>query len=199
MIKIILALLIAPLVFGTGNAALAHSSGRAFLLLLPTQNYIIGGALVVALSFVVVGLVPALGFQSIERNRWRLCSLPDWSAKGPSLFASAFLVGLIVAGYVGTPAPLHNPLPQVLWSLWWVGFAFIHALFGNIWAVVNPWQGLYWLLTRLPILSAWRKQPPLRYPDRASYWPAIALFVAFAWYELIYPAPDQPQLSGPTL
>ena len=197
MIKIILALLIALLVFGTGSAALAHSSGRAFLLLLPTQNYIIGGALVVALSFVVVGLVPALGFQSIERNRWRLCRLPDWGAKGPTLLASAFVIGLIVAGYIGTPAPLRNPLPQVLWSLWWVGFAFFHALFGNIWAVVNPWQGLYWLLTRLPILSAWQKQPPLLYPDRAGYWPAIALFVAFAWYELIYPAPDQPHLSGP--
>ena len=55
MNKILLALLFVLCILEPGSAALAHSSGRAFLLLLPTQNYIIGGALVVALSFVVIG------------------------------------------------------------------------------------------------------------------------------------------------
>jgi len=178
--------------FVQGSAAFAHSNERAFILILPTQYYIIGGALVVALSFVVIGLIPATGFHFMERNRLWLWRWPGWPAKGLSILAGAFLLCLIVAGYIGDRAPLYNPLPQVLWSLWWVGFTFLHAMFGNIWAYINPWLGLYSVLTALPGLRARREKPLLQYPERLGYAPAIVLFFAFAWFELIYPAPLDP-------
>ena len=187
-----LALLGLAFVLGSSAPALAHSTERAFILILPTQHYIVGGALVVALSFFVVGLIPALGFDALERVRWRVRRVPEWVSTAPSLIAAAFVLALIVAGYIGDRNPLYNPLPQVLWGLWWVGFVFVHVLFGNLWSVVNPWKGFYWLLTSLPGLRGWRSSPPLKYPASAGYWPAIALFVAFAWYELIHPAPMDP-------
>ena len=180
------------LVLGPSAPALAHSTERAFILILPTQHYIVGGALVVALSFFVVGLIPALGFDALERVRWRFIRVPAWIGTVPSIIAAAFVLALIVAGHIGDRNPLYNPLPQVLWGLWWVGFVFVHVLFGNLWSVINPWRGLYWLLTSLPGLSSWRRSPPLSYPASAGYWPAIGLLVAFAWYELIHPAPMDP-------
>ena len=189
-----LVLLCLVLVIGPSASALAHSTERAFILLLPTQHYIVGGALIVALSFFVVGLIPALGFATLERVRWRLFRVPEWAGTVPSIVAAAFVLALIVAGHIGDRNPLYNPLPQVLWGLWWVGFVFVHVLFGNLWSVINPWRGLYRFLTSLPGLHAWRSSPPLRYPASAGYWPSIVLFVAFAWYELIHPAPMDPAI-----
>ena len=34
---------------------------------------------------------------------------------------------------------------------------------------------------------------PRAYPERLGYWPALVLFAAFAWFELIDLAPDDPQ------
>jgi len=187
-----LALLGLIFLLGPSSPALAHSTERAFILILPTQHYIVGGALVVALSFFVVGLIPALGFDALERVRWRIFRVPAWVGTVPSIIAAAFVLALIVAGYIGDRNPLYNPLPQVLWGLWWVGFVFVHVLFGNLWSVLNPWKGLYFLLTSLPGLRGWRSSPPLKYPASAGYWPSIVLFVAFAWYELIHPAPMDP-------
>ena len=34
----------------------------------------------------------------------------------------------------------------------------------------------------------------MRLPDRAGYWPAIVLFLAFAWFELVHTAPDDPHI-----
>ena len=75
--------------FVPGSAAFAHSNERAFILILPTQYYIIGGALVVALSFVVIGLIPAAGFHFMERNRLRLWRWPAWPAKGLMVWAES--------------------------------------------------------------------------------------------------------------
>lgn len=187
-------LLTAGLVIAPFGVAWAHASERGFILLLPTHLYIISGGLVVALSFVVMALIPRLGPRAVEMVRWRLLAPPHLSAVGPSLVAAAFVVALVVAGYIGSRDPMDNPLPQVIWGLWWVGFIFAHALFGNLWAYVNPWLGPYRLLTMLPGLRAWRRSPPLRYPESLGYWPAIVLLLAFAWLELIHPAPMEPTL-----
>jgi len=57
---------------------------------------------------------------------------------------------------------------------------------------VNPWTGLYHLLTSVGRLRRRREHPPLQYPPWAGHWPAVAGFLAFAWFELIHPAPSDP-------
>ncbi len=182
---------------GPCGIAEAHTSERAYILLLPTHLYIVGGALVVALSFVVMAVIPAARLRALERARWRLGGLPRGRAVGPSLIALAVALLLVIAGYAGATDPLANPLPLTVWTLWWVGFTFAHALFGNLWAYLNPWRGLYRLLSAFPGLRRWRERPPLRYPRWLGYWPASLLIFAFAWFELIHPAPHDPEgLAG---
>ncbi len=180
------------LVAGSAGVAWAHTSERAYVLLLPTDLYIFGGALVVALSFVVMAIIPSSGLMALERARIRLGSLPGWTSSVPAFLTLIFIIGLIVAGYVGSPDPLLNPLPVVVWGIWWVGFTFATALFGNLWDWLNPWRPLYRIATAIPGLRNWRERPPLSYPARLAYWPAVILLFAFAWFELIYPAPQDP-------
>jgi hypothetical protein len=166
----------------SATPALAHTSERAFILLLPTRYYLLGGALAVAASFLILLALPA------DRvKRWCEAKLALAQFKAPSetwisLVSFAVLALLILAGYLGSRDPLDNPLPLTVWTTWWIGLTLAHALFGNLWRYLNPWSGPFRLL-RL-------RSAPL--PYRLGYWPAIAGFLAFAWFELIYPAPDDP-------
>lgn len=165
-------------------AALAHTGERGYILLLPTGLYITGGALAVGLSFVVMAAIPSGTLSRLATGRWTLATLPPISRTATSVFALMCLALLVAAGFFGTRDPLDNPLPLTVWTLWWVGFTLAVALFGDLWTHFNPWRALSGLL-RLG-------KKPHRYPERLGYWPAVVLLFAFAWFELVYPAPQDP-------
>ena len=48
------------------------------------------------------------------------------------------VAALVAAGYWGNRDPLSNPLPLMLWTIWWVAFTFLHAIFGNLWPSAIP-------------------------------------------------------------
>jgi hypothetical protein len=175
--------------------AAAHVAGGAFILLLPTHLYVAGGVIVVAVSFAVVTLLPPRVFARLETVAWRvhLAGVPrDALSTGASLLSLAVVVFLVIAGLLGSRDPLANPLPLFVWTVWWIGFTYLHILFGNLWAHLNPWTGLYRLVTTARPLRRWRTAPPLAYPAWAAHWPAVAGFLGFAWFELVYPAPADP-------
>ena len=102
---------------------------------------------------------------------------------------------LIVAGLVGSRDPLANPLPLFVWTVWWVGLTLLHAVFGNLWAWLNPWTGPMHLAAAHQRRAARRRASS---PGRSwlGYAPAIAIFLGFGWLELVYPAPDDPDAAG---
>jgi hypothetical protein len=166
--------------------AWAHTSERAFVLLLPTGYYLIGGALAVAASFVILAFVPAVLVERIATARARLMRVALPSETWPSLLTFFVLLILVAAGFEGSRDPLANPLPLVVWTLWWVGGTLLHALLGNLWRWFNPWVGPFELARRIFKLGGGR----FAYPDWLGHWPAIVAFLAFAWFELVHPAPD---------
>jgi hypothetical protein len=167
------------------ESVFAHPGERGLVLLLPTGLYMLGGATAVALSFVVVALLPSPAFSRLTQSR-DIGSLAEPRPVVPSAVTLALCALLVFAGYSGSRDPLNNPLPLTVWTLWWVGFTFLVVLFGDLWALLNPWRAAYRLLVRTSAV------PPLRYPERLGYWPAVALLLAFAWFELIDPAPQDP-------
>ncbi len=178
--------LLACLILLTGvETALAHSSARGFVLLLPVGYVIAGGALAVLLSFTVLSALPDRLFLTAEK-------LPRKEAARPRVFvvlsviSALFLLVLLYAGIAGPHDPAENLLPLAIWTLWWVVIVLLHPLFGNLWAAINPISGPH------ALLSAWLRSPRLRYPAWASYWPAVAIFLAFAWFQLVYPSPEDP-------
>jgi hypothetical protein len=100
----------------------------------------------------------------------------------------ALLLVVVVAGLLGDQTPTRNLAPTAIWIVWWVGFAYLSALVGNVWAVINPWAAAFaWLeaaARRCP--GTPRPTLGLPWPARLGAWPAIALFAAFAWTELVF-------------
>ncbi|HEY1383461.1 MAG TPA: hypothetical protein VGF43_07585 [Dongiaceae bacterium] len=169
------------------HPALAHTSERAFILLLPTGYYLLGGALAVAGSFLILLALPADRLLRWSEARLKLAEVAMPGETTISVISFAALVLLILAGYFGSRDPLSNPLPLVVWTIWWVGVTLAHALFGNLWRGLNPWIGPFRLAERA---LGWR---PLL-PYRLGYWPAVIGLAGFAWFELIHPAPDDPAI-----
>ncbi|MDP3899100.1 MAG: hypothetical protein Q8Q62_20700 [Mesorhizobium sp.] len=164
----------------------AHASDRGFVLLLPTGHYIAGGAFAVAASFVVLFFVSPGVVAGLARLRLPLARLRVDGRVIASLLSFLLLVILVAAGFTGSRDPLSNPLPLVVWTLFWIGLTIITGLFGNAFAWINPWYGPYRLLRHQAEPTA-----ALR-PWRFGYLPAILQFAGFAWFELVYPAPDDP-------
>src|SRR5687767_2538413 len=142
-------------------------------MLLPTQLYILGGAAAVALSFLVVAFSSGIRSTPTVGPTLRIGTIPPAALILVSTVSFALLAILLLAGLIGSPDPLSNPLPPTVWTLWWVGFTLLTALAGNLWKLFNPWIGPYELLTQ------GKAFPPFVYPRALGCWPALALFFAF--------------------
>ncbi|TPI10573.1 hypothetical protein FJW06_22430 [Mesorhizobium sp. B4-1-3] len=171
--------------------ASAHASDRGHVLLLPTGYYIAGGAFAVAVSFLVLALLPPAALDRFWRRRLPLFTFSDASRTIISFISFAGFALLVAAGLVGSRDPLSNPLPLVIWTLLWAGFTLLQGVFGDPWSWLNPWYGPYRVATRIFGLQS-HETKPSRLPPWLGYWPAFGLFFAFAWFELIDPAPDDP-------
>ena len=163
------------------SPAMAHASGRGFVMLLPTNYVIWGGALAVLVSFAVLALLPhRSGSKPLAAEAPHV---PTRLGIIASLISAAVIALIIVLGLLGPNDPAENLLPLSVWTLWWVVIVMLHPLFGNLWGVLNPFTGPYALLRGA-------KAAPLAYPRVAAYWPAVLIFFAFAWFQLVYPAPQ---------
>jgi len=184
--------------------AWAHGLGERYALPLPLGFYLAGAGAVVAVTFLLLLVFARTpgpdadngGTAAIAEAGW---PVPSWPGQGAMvlliriLAASLFLV-LLLAGAVGPSSPFKNPLPLSVWVLGWVGIAYVSALIGNVWALINPWDALFrfatWLIGRA---RGGREPKPLRpYPRRLGTWPAVAFFLVFAWMELVWPQRDHP-------
>ena len=176
-------------------AALAHAGERGFIMLLPTGLFITGGTIAVAVSFLVVIWIRGSALRrTFECARRPLFSVPR-SIRGTNVAASAVLVVLVVAGLAGSRDPLANPLPLSVWTLMWVGLTFVHAVLGYLWPIVNPWTALARLVRRvLGRTKGGDDTGVMPWPEVLGTWPAVALLLLFAWFELVHPAPQDPAI-----
>ena len=173
-------------------ATFAHAGERGFILLLPTGLFQAGGTLAVAVSFLVVIWIRASVLRrTFERARRTLLTVPR-SHFGCNVAASAVLVVLVAAGLEGSRDPLANPLPLFVWTLMWVGLTFAHAVLGYLWPIVNPWTALARLARRILGRAGGDDAGLLDWPEALGAWPAVALLLLFAWFELVHPAPQDP-------
>lgn len=179
----------------------AHGFAQRYDLPVPLGLYLAAAAAAVAFSFVVVAFF-VRGQRTVARYpRFDLLTTaPGRALAGPwlveplRLFAVAFLVLVVIAGFIGHENPYKNLAPTAVWVIWWVGMAYCCGLLGNFWAVVNPWNAVYrWLE------MAWDFLVPgkafglgLRWPGWLGSWPAVVLFVWFVWAELMWPESDHP-------
>ncbi|SLN49196.1 hypothetical protein ROG8370_02171 [Roseovarius gaetbuli] len=175
------------LVMLTASALWAHASEQGFVLLLPTDAYIAAGGATVALTIVLLALLPgglaAALFRPLAMLRTRGVPLRHVT----SVLAAVGLGVLVWRGLVGSRDPLVNPMPLFVWVVWWIAMVSVQGLIGNHWRWSNPWTGPAAAIARLTGMRA-----PLRYPRRLGVWPGVVVFLAYAGFLLADPAPADP-------
>ena len=182
--------------------AYAHGFGERTELAIPLGFFMIGAAIVVAASFVILSLFLR---SSATHSYWRFdvlrvgvlgAVLKSEPFLFPIKLVSVFLLGLVVAtGLVGDQSPTLNFAPTFVWIIWWVGMAYVSALVGNLWNLVNPWKITFEWVERL-VGSPSRGAGIFRYPERWDSWPALVLFFVFSWLENVYSGAAQPFKLG---
>ncbi len=171
----------------TAGVALAHAAEQGFVLLLPTDVYIVSGVAAVALTVLVLALVPDRLAHRVfyPLGLWRAGRIP--LAHVTSCLSALILVGLVLSGIYGSRDPLINPLPLAVWTVWWVGMVTVQGLIWDHWRWTNPWTGPAALMA---VLTGGRA--PLRYRVALGHAPGIVGFLAFCGFLLADPAPSDP-------
>lgn len=184
---------VAGVLLAASPSAAAHGFGQRYDLPVPLWLWVTAAAAAVVLSFVVIGLfvrsnAAASGYPRVNLLQW--CIGRVLASRPLRLAAQAVSVALLVlvvaAGFAGDQNPTRNLAPIWVWVIWWVGFAYVSALVGNVWAAVNPWAAVFGWVEALVRRVGGGHGLGLSYPRALGMWPAIVLFAVFAWIELVY-------------
>jgi hypothetical protein len=191
----------ALIVFLRAATARAHAFGARYDLPLPLEFYLAGAGGAVALSFVVMALVFRVRPAHTYRLRIDLLRFgPMRALLHPAVIGvlQAISVGLfllvLAAELFGTQDTLENIAPAFIWIIWWVELAYVAALVGNLWPVINPWSIVFAGFERWLRRFGSRTRPGLElaYPSWLGVWPGVALFGVFAWVELVSEGAEVP-------
>jgi len=178
----------------------AHGFGQRYDLPIPLSFYVIGAGATVALSFVMAVLflqpprlpetLPPLPLlRSAAWRRWANCIAATSRA-----LAAAYFILMIAAGLFGAQAPLRNIIVVSVWIVGWVVISLCSALVGDVWRILNPWDTIFATFERIYVRLRPGRSFGLAwtYPPSLATWPAVVLFLAFAWMELIWDGRDVP-------
>jgi hypothetical protein len=180
---------------------LAHGIGGVQDLPVPTWLFYWGGAIVLVVSFVLLGALwkaPQLARRSPGRDLGRAFGA---LVLGPvRILAQAASIAIfavvLAAALVGTTDELENLAPTWVYVVFWLGLPALSVLFGNVWRALSPWRALadlfVWCWERLG-----REARPLAaYPEGAGRYPGAAALFAFVALELTYSDPASPRALG---
>jgi hypothetical protein len=177
---------------------LAHAIGGVRDLPIPLWLFYYGGAIVLVLSFVALGVLwrrPLL-----ERAEGK--PLPEGLQRlllstGLRVVVGAaslcLLIVIFLAALLGEPSAGQNLSPTFVFVIFWVGLVFVVILLGNVWPILNPWRAgadlvaWFWREAGLSWTSG------VTYPERLGWWPATGLLFAFTALELAYVEPANPR------
>lgn len=170
------------------ESAFAHSFGRMYNLPVPFHLYAYGAGAALVLSFLIVGYFvsaktvgPAVRLRDISQMRWvqtlrRMRLVPILK-----LISVLCLLLSIATGFFGNRNPYVNFNMTFFWVVFVLGFAYLTAVIGDLYAAINPWRVVAETIER--VFSGFARGR-CAYPQALSYWPALMFYMAFIWIEL---------------
>jgi hypothetical protein len=175
--------------------ATAHGFGQRFDLPLPLWLWVTGAGATIVLTFVLMALFVKEGratsaYPRLDLFRFGFVRRIATSSVVTAIRIVAVLLFVLTvcAGLFGSQDPYSNLITPMVWVAWWVGVAFVCALVGDVWTLINPWRTVFaWAETAYGAMTGGRcLSLRLRYPEWLGCWPAVAIFLGFAWAELIW-------------
>ena len=175
----------------------AHGFGERYDLPIPLNYFVLGAAATVALSFFVIGFFFKTGsgqddYRRINLRRFKFFRvLTLIFSLLIKILAVVVFITLMISGLFDRSVAdgRENFALVFVWIIWWVGLGYVTALFGNLWAVCNPLQILF---TWFELIFGKQRVPILKWPKKLDAWPALALFLLFAWIENVYTGGSNP-------
>jgi len=181
----------------TATPAFAHGIGGRTDLPVPRWLFVFGAGTALIVSFVALSTLwteprfegrptPSARpswIQSVLTNRGL-----EWTIR--SLMLLFFIVVAMASARRASDTETIGPI--VVYAWFWVGLAIAHALFGNLWATLSPFD----TIGRLVGLDDEEENPPRPYPRAWGRWPAAVLLLAFVWVELVQPFGSIPGALG---
>ncbi|MBK5308210.1 MAG: hypothetical protein JJD92_16105 [Frankiaceae bacterium] len=164
---------------------LAHAFGERYDLPIPLVLFVVGGGLVVLLSFaLVLRRTPASGDELGYDG-----DSPATPTRGWGALALVVLAALTYAGLAGSQDLEDNIVPTAFWLLVWIAVPLTCGLVGDWTRPVNPFA----FLARIADISSVRRvvlarESPLVWPARLGWWPAAMLYAVLACSELVFNA-----------
>lgn len=191
-----LAVVLAP------TPAFAHAIDERYDLPAPLAYFVAGAAATVALSIVVAALfarrAPSTVGSTEEFAMW-IPGAPLAALRGACrVFGVSMLAIAMVAALWGTGNPMMNFAPTLVWIIWWVGGSLAVACIGNVWPAFDPWRTLFDWIDALARRLFGREGVVLNWawPASLGAWPAVALLLAWAGLEVVYPLAAVPYRLG---
>ena len=172
----------------------AHSFDERYDLPIPLEFFLIGGGLVVTLSFLLIVISSKYWPINEECSSSSVFTIPPRFADGVFFVLRACglisFIAVLLAGFWGPGNPLLNLAPNFVWITWWLGFSISISLLGNYWPLCNPWETLFdifcWLLRSLGFEGVATK-PPFIFPVYLGLYLATGFLLAWSWMEVVYP------------
>ncbi|MFL6139349.1 MAG: hypothetical protein ACJ74O_16310 [Frankiaceae bacterium] len=166
---------------------LAHAFGVRYDLPLPLWLFVLGGAVVVIVSFLLVEGRAVRAAGPVEPRDRALPPPATGAARLAGALAVLVLALLIWAGLTGAQDIPENILPTWFWIVVWVVAPLTCGVLGNWTRPVNPYGWLSTVADRPGLRRALlTTEAPLRWPDRLGWWPAAVLLFATACAELVF-------------
>jgi len=155
---------------------------------IPFWIYAYGAGAALIVSFALVGYFVNAGsahqnFRTRDLSASRIFSIltrPELAGILRTL--SVFGLTLTIAtGLFGNRSPFANFSMSFFWIAFALGFTYLTAIVGDLYALVNPWRVLCeWTERVRPRAFSAR----VHYPAWLAYWPALTLYAAYIWIEL---------------
>jgi hypothetical protein len=171
------------------DAAQAHSFEVPYVLPIPLWIYMYACMAMLVISFAAIGYY----FATPAAVTLAMPSSAGTGVKGDSgtvgrsiiLVLRAGAIGLLVltiaAGFIGSKDPMTNINMTMFWVVFLLGFAYLTAIIGDVFAIISPWE------TMLDICEACGldfSKARVMYPRPVGYLPALCCYIALIWIEL---------------
>jgi hypothetical protein len=171
------------------DTAQAHAFEVPYVLPIPLWIYMYACMAMLVLSFAAIGYysaMPATG--SLPATSSSGAGVKDYSSAvehSTILVLRTGAIGLflltITAGFVGTKDPMTNINMTLFWVVFLLGFAYLTAIIGDVFAIISPWE------TMLDVCETCGldfSKARVIYPRALGYLPALCCYIALIWIEL---------------
>jgi hypothetical protein len=165
---------------------LAHAFGKRYDLPIPLYLFVIGGALVVLVSFVLVAGRGTAGGEPADRDTADGAHITGL-APIAGVISTLWLAFLCWCGWAGSQEVAENIITTWFWIVVWIAVPLSVAMLGDWTQPVNPFAFLAKLSNSAGMRRSLLGAPdPVGWPRWLGWWPAAVLFFVAACLELIF-------------